>query len=105
MSLVQVGELCASRQVLEGAARAARVEPEELFQVDVEEFYFACARPDVTQRRGLSCMTSDHLFPVLENKGNFFASGNVPSAIVQAILGCECRVRVRGTHFGVNDRS
>ena len=181
MSLVQVGELSAARQALEGAAltpgnlatlralthpskrpafpreelsvEVARVEPEEPFQLDVEEFLLCLRKVRRGAAAGLSGMTSDHLFLVLENEGDsdlfvrvgsLLASGNVPPATVQAIrLGrmtalskpdggvqgivvgdiirrlvarsndrsfpmssvYESRVRVRGSHPAVNDRS
>ena len=115
MSLVQFGELSAARQALEGAALApgnlatwraltplphelsvevARVEPEEPFQLDVEEFLLWLCKARRGAVAGPSGMTSDHLFPVLENEGDsdlfaqvgsLLALGNVPPTIVQAI--------------------
>ena len=121
MSLVQVGELSAARQALEGAALApgnlatlraltdpakrppfpreelsvevAHVEPEEPFQLDAEEFLLYLRKARRGAAAGRSGMTSDHLFPALENEGDsdlfvrasLLASGNVPPAIAQAI--------------------
>ena len=98
MSLVQVGELSAARQALEGAAlvpgnlatmralkdpakrppfpreelsvEVARVELEEPFQLDVEEFLLCLRKARRGAAPGPSGMTSDHLFTVLENEGD-----------------------------------
>ena len=62
--------------------------------MDVEEFLLCLRKARRGAAAGPSGMTSDHLFPVLENEGDsdlfvrvgsLLASGNVPPAIVQAI--------------------
>ena len=96
LSLVQVGELSAARQVLEGASMApgtiailreltdphrrppvpreemtrvvAEAQPAERFQVVSEEFLICVRKARRGAAAGLSGMTSDHLFPALESE-------------------------------------
>ena len=63
MSLVQVGELSAARQALEGAALA----PGNLATLNIDEFLFCLHKATRGAASGPSSMTSDHLFPILEN--------------------------------------
>ena len=76
------------------SVEVARVELEEPFQLDAEEFLLCLRKARRGAAAGPSGMTSDHLFPVLENEGDsdlfvrvasLLASGNVPPAIAQAI--------------------
>ena len=69
------------------------MEPEEPFQLDAEEFLLCLRKARRGAAAGPSGMTSDHLFPVLENEGDsdlfvrvasLLASGNVPPAIAQS---------------------
>ena len=107
MSLVQVGELSAARQALEGAAlvpgnlatlraltdparrppmareelspEVARTEPAEPFQLNIDEFLFCPRKARRGAASGPSGMTSDHLFPILESEVDSGLFGQVGS--------------------------
>ena len=110
MSLVQVGELSAARQALEGAALApgslatSRIltdserrppvprEAVSPFQLEPELICLRKARQGAAP--GPSGMTSDHLFPLLSHErdsellvqvGSLWATGDVPDVIIEAI--------------------
>ena len=109
MSLVQVGELSAARQALEGAALApgnlatlrtltdparrpplarerlspelARTEPSEPFQLNIDQFLLSLRKARRGAAPGPSGMTSDHLFPVLESEVDSGLFGQVGSLL------------------------
>ena len=120
MSLTQMGELSAARQALEGAAVApdtmstlraltdpekqlprtplsrevADAQPSEAFQLDSIEFLTCLRKARRGAVAGPSGMTSDHLFPVLENEGDsnllcrvasLLAVGQVPDSTLEAV--------------------
>ena len=95
MTLTQMGELSAARQALEGAPVApgtmstkltnpekrplpraplspevAEARPVEAFELDSIEFLTCLRKARRGAAAGPSGMTSDHLFPVLENEGD-----------------------------------
>ena len=121
MSLTQMGELSAARQ-LEGAVVApgkmstlraltdpekrprlprtplirevADAQPSEAFQLDSIEFLTCLRKARHGPAAGPSGMTSDHLFPVLENEcdsdllcrvASLFAVGQVPDSILEPV--------------------
>ena len=122
MTLTQMGELSAARQALEGAPVApgtmstlraltdpekrpplpraplspevAEAQPVEAFELDSIEFLTCLRRARRGAAAGPSGMTSDHLFPVLENEGDsellcsvasLLSVGQVPEVILEAI--------------------
>ena len=122
LSLVQMGELSAARQALEGASLAPgnlstlgmltdptrnplvarsslspevlNAQPSEPFILDRVEFLTCLRKSRRGAAAGPSGMTSDHLFPLLENEGDserlaevasLLAVGRVPDEIIEAL--------------------